>query len=356
LSNPPAIKPDHATDARTPWKTAQVWLRRLIGLAITLAIFAWMIKPIVQRWDEVGERVKAINWGFFALAALMFASFLFVFRVTTWRVILSGFGYRLPVAPATRIWSTSELARYLPGVIWQMVGRVYLVKPYGVSGTVCSASQLLELVVFLLANVLVALGCLLWFGTKMDPSAAKYLYMVMVLVPLLMLLLHPRVFYTALRKYMTWRKKELPTQRVRGMTLTLLCIWLIIGLLWQSGALLLLTHKPLHLEITKWWVVAGCYCLAWCAGFIAIWAPGGLGVREFVFVMAMMFALPPQVRQEFGDERVLRGFLAFLGILLRLWATAGELILTAIAYAADYRGALGRPDAPGRIGPVTEPA
>ena len=63
----------------------------------------------------------------------------------------------------------------------------------------------------------------------------------------------------------------------------------------------------------------------------------------------MTFALPPQVRAGFGDERVLFGFLAFLGILLRLWTIAGELILTGIAYAADYRGALGRADAPGRV-------
>ena len=55
-----------------------------------------------------------------------------------WRRILIGFGHYLPVAPATRIWSTSELARYLPGVIWQVAGRVYLVKPYGVRGSVCT--------------------------------------------------------------------------------------------------------------------------------------------------------------------------------------------------------------------------
>jgi hypothetical protein len=72
-------------------------------------------------------------------------------------------------------------------------------------------------------------------------------------------------------------------------------------------------------------------------------------VREFVFVTAMMFALPPWVRATFGDEKVLYGFLAFLGILLRLWTIAGELMLTAIGYAADYRGALGRADAPGRV-------
>jgi hypothetical protein len=334
------------------WYALKPWLKRFAGVAITLAIFAWMLKPVVTRWDEVRQRVLEMNWSWFVLASAMFAAFLFCFRVLSWRKILAGFDHRLPLAPATRIWSTSELARYLPGVIWQVVGRVYLVRPYGVSGTVCSASQILELVVFLLANVLVAVSCLLWFGTKMDPEAAKRLYVIMCLVPLLMLLLHPKIFYTILTRYMTARGKPLPPRRVRGKTLTLLCVWAIVGLLWQSLALWLLTHEPLGLPPAKWWVVAGSYCLAWCAGFLAFWAPGGIGVREFVFVKAMMFALPPPLRTHFGDEAVLFGFLVFLGIVLRLWATSGELLLASIAYAIDYRGALGRPDAPGRVAVV----
>jgi hypothetical protein len=63
----------------------------------------------------------------------------------------------------------------------------------------------------------------------------------------------------------------------------------------------------------------------------------------------MMFALPPRVQQEFSDPAVLFGFLAFVGIVLRLWTITGELILTGLAYMLDYRGALGRADAPGRV-------
>src|SRR5437899_1413262 len=200
-------------------KSWQTWLKRAIGVAITLAIFAWMLKPVVQKWDQVGQRVKGIDWGLFGLAAVMFAAFLLVFRVISWRTILAGFGYRLPLAPATRIWSTSELARYLPGVIWQVVGRVYLCKPYGVSGTVCSASQILELLVFLLANILVALSCLMFFAYRMTGHALNYLWLTAALVPLLLMLLHPRVFYTLLRKYAGWRGKQLPPVRVRGKTL-----------------------------------------------------------------------------------------------------------------------------------------
>jgi hypothetical protein len=72
-------------------------------------------------------------------------------------------------------------------------------------------------------------------------------------------------------------------------------------------------------------------------------------VRELVFVTAMGIALPPKVRATFNDPAVLLGFLAFLSVLLRMWATSGELILAGLAYLFDYRGALGRADVPGRV-------
>ena len=103
------------------------------------------------------------------------------------------------------------------------------------------------------------------------------------------------------------------------------------------------------MQFTKWWVVAGAYSLAWCAGFLAVWAPGGVGVRELVFITAMRYVLPERVRQNFDhNPNAMLGFLAFLSVLLRIWATTGELILAAIAYAIDFKGALGRSDAPGR--------
>lgn len=334
-----------------------VWLRRVIGFAITIAIFVWISKPIVRNWDSFKAHVYAMSWGKLLLASAMFSTFLFVFRAMTWRRILIGFGHRIPIAPATRIWATSEMARYLPGVIWQVVGRAYLVKPYGVGGAVCSTSQVLELVIFLLANVLVAITCLLWNGTKhLQGSAREWMFCAMALVPILLLLLHPKVFYGMMNAILRRRGKPELEQSLGFATLAGLLLWNVMGLIWQSLAIWILTAESLGLQFTKWWVVAGAYSLAWCAGFLAVWAPGGIGVRELVFVTAMEFVVPARVRHYFGDSAgagvvspALLGFLAFLSVLLRLWATSGELLLSAVAYALDWKGASGRANAPGRV-------
>jgi hypothetical protein len=338
-----------------------VWARRALGLAITIAIFVWIFNPIVHKWDQVRDQILKTSPSRFLLSAAMFAAFLFIFRVLVWRRIVKSFGTALPVAPATRIWSTSELARYIPGIIWQVWGRVYLCKPYGVTGSICSITQILELAIFLLANILVALACLLYFGIKQTSTEAQAaaqtaLYAAAALLPLLLLLLHTKVFCGIINRVMRRMGKPAIVQRLRGRTLVMMLLWNIVGLLWQSLAIYLIVAIPLDLKLAWWWVVAGAYSLAWCAGFLAVWAPGGLGVRELVFVGAMTMILPDQLPTgQLRPLEELRPLLAFLSVLLRLWATAGEFMLAAVAYAVDYRGALGKPDAPGRVEPHFSP-
>jgi hypothetical protein len=329
---------------KSAWSGAKPWLNRVIGFLLTAAIFGWMIHKIALHWADVRERADSISIIGFIAAAALFAVFLFAFRAISWRWIIKGFGHKLPVAPAVRIWSTSELARYLPGVIWQVAGRVYLVKPYGVSGTECAASQMLELVIFLLANILVGVGCLVFFGIRHVHGAARvWLFVMAALVPLLGLLLHPKIFYGLLGRVMRRMKKPPLTRRLAGSKLVGLLGWTVLGLALQSLAVFLIVAPPLGLHWSKYYVVAGAYCLAWCAGFLAFWAPGGLGVREAVLIAALDFALPEQTRQNFhNNPAALIGFLTFLSGLLRLWTIAGELIVASIAYAVDYRGAIGR--------------
>jgi hypothetical protein len=162
-------------------------------------------------------------------------------------------------------------------------------------------------------------------------------------------LVHPRIFYGITYRVMVRLGKPLVSNQLSFRQLVELLLWAVLGLLWQSLAIWLVVSQPLGLQFTKWWVVAGAYSLAWCAGFLAVWAPGGLGVRELVFIAAVDVALPAPVRRHFDDPKVLLGFLAFLSVLLRLWATTGELLLAGIAYLWDYQGAIGRLDAPGRL-------
>lgn len=337
----------HYRTASIAWNRSKPWLRRAMGIAITGAIFFWIFKPIVRQWPTVREQMWETDPLRFAAASVMFGLFL-AFRAISWRRILIGLGHRIPYAPAIRIWATSELARYLPGAIWQVIGRVYLVRPYGVSGSVSSTSQVLELTVFLLANMMIAAGCFLYFGVKVHEEARVWLIACAALVPMLAILLHPKIFYGIVDRVMAKLKRPALADRLDGWALIRMLGRILVALLWQNAAVFILVQPVLDLKIDHWWTVSAAYCLAWCAGFLAFWAPGGIGVRELVFIGAMQVVLPEQTLANLqGDNRV--ALLGFLAVLLRLWTFVGEILLSAIAYLADYRGALNLPGAKGRV-------
>ena len=264
--------------------------------------------------------------------------FLALVRAMTWRSILFGFGFPVPRPAALRVWITSELSRYLPGAIWQVISRVRLIKPYGVRGSVTSTSQVLELAIFLLANVSVAVACLLFLGGKhiQDPYTRRWFFAAIGLVPFLSLLLHPRVFYGLTDRILKKLGKPPIANRLSLAHLMRLFAFAVLGIVWQSLALWILLHGPLGIGIRDWWILAGAYCLAWTAGFLAFWAPGGLGVREVVLIGALSVALPPAVRERFVDPH--DPTLKALTLLARLWTIAAELVVAAIAYPLDFRG------------------
>ncbi len=331
----------HGQRLRRLWDKSRPWLLRWAAAAIALAVFIGFGVRIHRHWGEIARAAHEMEPGRLLGAIGLFAAFLLLFRVLSWRWILSGLGGRLPLRASARIWSASEFARYLPGGIWQVVGRIWLCRRYGVGAAVCSASQILELAVFLLANILLAGACLIWFGWKLNPEIRRWLIILACLLPGLLVLLHPRIFYALTDFVLELFSRPPITRELGGWDLVGLTLWNILGLVWQSGAIWLIAAGPLGLKPAWWWMVAGAYCLAWCAGFLSFFSPAGIGVREFVFVLVMMALLPPAVKDRFGDAAALRALLAFLAIVLRLWAMGGELVVLGLTHAADYRGMKG---------------
>ncbi len=270
--------------------------------------------------------------------------FLFV-RALIWRWILAGFGHCPPLNAALRIWSHSELARYIPGSIWQVLGRAYMLRPYGVSGSVSSTAQMLELSLFLLANLLLSVACLLWFGTKqLEGQAQIWLYVAIALTPTLGLLLHPRIFYGIINRILGHIGKPAIVQRLSGRMMIALLGVTLLALLWQAAGVYIVSAALLdQLQLSKWWVVAGAYSLAWCAGFLAVFSSAGLGVREIVFMGVMVLIVPEPVRAEASSSTALWATMGVIGFLLRLWTVAGELLLALIATISDYRAVISGP-------------
>ena len=157
-------------------------------------------------------------------------------------------------------------------------------------------------------------------------------------MPALFVLLQPKVFHGIIDRVLRIMNKPPMARRLSGQLLLGLLGWSMFGLLWQSLAVWVLLSQPetLGLKISQLGLVAGAYCLAWSVGFMAFWAPGGIGVREVILVATLQMALPDLVVHFSGSRSDYAAFLAFLSLLLRLWTIVGEIIICSISYFWDH--------------------
>lgn len=325
------------------WKKIKPWLPRIVGLIVVPLIFYRLLSPIIGHWTDVAPHLHKINFWIFAIACLMFTLNQYAVRITSWRGVLSGLGWHMPQRPAARVWTASELARFVPGAIWQVVGRAYLAKPYGLPMTACSISQLLELAIFLLANVIIAASTL-WFvsGQISDERARLALRFATGLVPLLLICLSPGIFYPTVNWVMRKLGKPLIDRPLSGPRLGGLLLLSIAGQAWLGLAIWLVTRDVLQLRFSDVWMITGAYCLAWTAGFcMGSIAPGGVGVREIVLGGTLGLLVGSRLGHDL-DPAACKAIFAAVALLLRLWATIGELVFAVVAYCMDFSGARGK--------------
>jgi hypothetical protein len=154
---------------------------------------------------------------------------------TCWIVVTRAFGVRLPLGPALRVFSTSNLGKYLPGKVLHVLARVYLVQQQGVPLAVGTTSAMLDVLLYIAAGMVLGVFAL---PTALPDSLRHYQPLIMAAVGLAVAvgfaLLQPRSLNAilALAGRFVPRLRELRFELGYGAILGLfalyLALWLIV--------------------------------------------------------------------------------------------------------------------------------
>ncbi len=326
------------------WQIGLPWLSRFFRFGFMGLMLFFVIEPIKNGWREAGRLVNLIYPFEFIAAIFLCAGFIYAFRIFPWWMLLRVFGHELDGPTASRVWITSELSNWSPGANWKILQRSFLLRPNGVPSITCDTSQIIERVLFTAAVTVFSVICLALLGIRkaVDPNTRFWMIAAISTMPFMLALLHPRFFFSIVNRVLVYSHKPRLQTNVRGGTLAAMLVWMIGGMAFLSVAIWLMVSSPLGLPLGKWWLVGGIYCIAWLAGIAAFFLPGGLGVREVVFMILLPEAVRPFVGHHFDPAHPenLYAFSAILALLLRVWSMAGSLIVTIFAYIFDFEGAL----------------
>jgi uncharacterized membrane protein YbhN (UPF0104 family) len=257
-------------------------LRRLVGHpAVKIAYFVLLVAAAVfylYRWgDRVPELLAKVQpgWVLAALGATILAALVYSFIQYT---IYHRLGAPLSYWITFRIITISQLGKYLPGKV-MFVGNYYLLsRAAGVSNLQVGTSFVISQALWMLTASLCGLPVL----SLLNPA---WRYTVLLFPLALALLVHPRMLAGLLRlvQRLAGQARGEPLPLPQGLTATFypwvaflyLVNWGLAGLgTWFS----LQAFGPL--EPGAFPLILASVALGTVAGFLALFAPVGLGIRE----------------------------------------------------------------------------
>ncbi len=230
-----------------------------------------------------------------------------------WRQILAAERPPGPPSGYHAIYGRSQIAKYLPGNCFHLVGRQVLGRALGHSQAALALASLVEtaLQVALAAGLALPLAVARSGAWSIGLAAGALLALALVLAA-------PRLLARRLRPLATASRAGglAAGALLRAAALHAAFFGIAGGVLWLLAAVL---GDPGPVALNPLTSISA-LALAWVAGFVAPGASAGIGVREAVLILALDRAL--------GAEAS-----AAVALALRLVTTAGDIIFFGLALA-----------------------
>ena len=232
-------------------------------------------------------------------AAIVLALLYRIINAFGWTLVLRAMNQSVDGAQATRVWLHAESRRWLPGGVWGYASRATQAQQLNVSSSVASASMLIELLLTIAACIIVFFPVTIVYRNEVIEaigSLERYSFSLWIgvgsvcTVAVACILLRRKLT----RKINSFRERLQLLQDVsldaRKM-FSALTFYVAMG--WLNGMVTacLLWSMPLT-EFPPLVVVVAATSLSWVIGFFAIFAPGGLFVREASFAVSTGLWMP----------------------------------------------------------------
>jgi len=231
---------------------------------------------------QVNYLVLVAAWGLTVIAVFLGA--------VGWWLTVRGLGQAASGLPTIRAHVLSNLAKYVPGYIWQYMGKAYLSQQAGIPLRVTGPGMVLELFQLVWVGLAIAAAFVPidkareWTGWQV-PSGCMHLAGLFLFLGLLLFVL---LLPWTLRK--AWRSQEIVQVKplaLLGAVAAMLAAWLVFGFsFWMLGAAL----QPLSASDIPLFIFT--LVVSFLIGLAAIIVPGGIGVREGIMVLILGTRMP----------------------------------------------------------------
>lgn len=261
-------------------------------VALLLAACVW---ALVTSWDDVTDVLPKVGALRFALSTVAAVGAGLALAVG-WRILLVDIARhdvadvqdRIGHIEATAVFSASQLGKYIPGSVWPVVAQMSLARRHGIARMTVAAAFVTQMLLLVVTAVVTAAVTLPW----VDAEELRTRWWLLVVAPAVCLVLVPTVQRRVLALAGRVLKRPLavafPRPRAMAGAVAASVVTYVL-----FGVHLAVLASPISPDGDGRVFVQsiGAFALAWAAGFVVIFAPAGLGVREVVLKLTMASVL-----------------------------------------------------------------
>jgi hypothetical protein len=311
-------------------------VRLALQLGIAIVVFGFLVLTVVNQWSEIRE--KGVHFHLlWLIPAFLILPVFYMLSALAWDLILRFLGYTIGFGRAQVAWGQPLLARYVPGSVLYVLGRVLLSERAGVPRRITIASIVYEQAISATSAIAVAAYFLI---SHPDLQGEPLRWSVLLLIPIAIALLHPRVFGPlANRALRAFGREPLPAIiPLRGVIALLLFYALNWGVVAVGIFCVARSVSPIPFSDIP--VVGSAQAVGYVAALVTLVAPAGLGIRDAAFAWAVKVAVPAK-SFAIGSliAIVVRGVLTvvelmYVGLVTALGRREGWSIPTGVLHAS----------------------
>ncbi|HEU4996393.1 MAG TPA: lysylphosphatidylglycerol synthase domain-containing protein [Gemmatimonadaceae bacterium] len=287
-------------------------------------VLYFVVRALAAQWDSFRAQpleARPVWWAVVVSGVIVLLAYALL--VQTWRVLLDSAGQSLGFWRAARIWTISNLWRYVPGKVWQIPAMSGLARQANVSAAAAAGSAVLSTVLNIASGLAIVLA-LGWRWVDTISPSARAIAIVLIILAALGLIVLPFVLaqFGAWVARLSGRQVQLdapPARTVFLATVGNIAAWLLYGV-----AFMWMVRGVIGSAAGATWQYIAVYTASYVVGYLILIAPGGIGPREGV-----MIALLPSLGLATSKQAVL------IAGASRVWLTILEIVPGLLFMARD---------------------
>ena len=263
-------------------------VRLAIQLGIAVVVFGFLVLTVVNQWAEIKDEGVHFHLVWLIPAFVVLPLF-YALSALGWDLILRFLGYRIGLGRAQVAWGQPLLARYVPGSVLYVLGRVLLSERAGVPRRITIASIVYEQAISATSAIAVAAYFII---SHPDLDHEPLRWAVLLVIPALVALLSPPVFRPlADRALRAFGREALPAViSLRGVLVLLAFYALNWGVI--SVGVYCVARSVSTIPLDQVLTVGSAQAVGYVAALVTLVAPAGLGIRDAAFAWAVKGAVP----------------------------------------------------------------